>query len=92
MNNFTPVASTPIQRRKGTKARTAVVGVLAAGLLLGGGVIAANAATSSSASTTAAVASQPNATTAVAAKAALARHPLAVALRFFVNGDSTKAN
>lgn len=89
----TPIPSTPAQGRKGTKARTAVVGVLAAGLLLGGGVIAANAASSSNApSTTAAASSQPNATAAVAAKAALARHPLASALRFFVNGDSSKPN
>lgn len=92
MNDNTPTPSTPAQRRKGSKARTAVVGVLAAGLLLGGGVIAANAATSTSASTTAAATSQPTATAAVAAKAALARHPLAAGLRFFVNGDSSKPN
>jgi hypothetical protein len=88
----TPIPSTPVQRRKGSKARTAVVGILAAGLLLGGGVIAANAATATSASTTAAATSQPTATTAAAAKTALARHPLAAALRFFVNGDSSKPN
>ncbi|GAA3319815.1 hypothetical protein [Arthrobacter ramosus] len=100
MNNSTPTSSTsnsstPAQGRKRTKARTAVVGVLAAGLLLGGGVIAANAATSSSPSTTAAASSQPTATAATAtaaAKKALARHPLAAGLRFFVNGDSTKPN
>ena len=95
MNNSTPTSSTPAQGRKRTKARTAVVGVLAAGLLLGGGVIAANAATSSSPSTTAAATSQPAATAATAtaaAKKALARHPLAAGLRFFVNGDSTKPN
>ncbi|MFK4299271.1 hypothetical protein ABH924_004452 [Arthrobacter sp. GAS37] len=95
MNNSTPTSSTPAQGRKRTKARTAVVGVLAAGLLLGGGVIAANAATSSSPSTTAAATSQPAATAATAtaaAKTALARHPLAAGLRFFVNGDSTKPN
>lgn len=92
MDNNTAFSSTPAQRRKGSKARTAVVGVLAAGLLLGGGVLAANAATSTNApSTTAAAASQPNATAAVAAKTAL-RHPLAAALRFFVNGDSSKPN
>lgn len=93
MDNNTAFSSTPTQRRKGSKARTAVVGVLAAGLLLGGGVLAANAATSTNApSTTAAAASQPNATAAVAAKTGLARHPLAAALRFFVNGDSSKPN
>ncbi|MGO4584785.1 hypothetical protein AB4Z38_12985 [Arthrobacter sp. 2RAF6] len=95
MNNSTPSSSTPVQGRKRPKARTAVVGVLAAGLLLGGGVIAANAATSSSTSTTASAASQPTATAAtaaVAAKTALARHPLAAGLRFFVNGDSSKPN
>ena len=92
MNNSTPTSSTPAQGRKRTKARTAVVGVLAAGLLLGGGVIAANAATSSSPSTTAAATSQPAATATAAAKKALARHPLAAGLRFFVNGDSTKPN
>ncbi|WP_284980541.1 hypothetical protein [Arthrobacter sp. efr-133-TYG-118] len=95
MNNSTPTSSTPAQGSKRTKARTAVVGVLAAGLLLGGGVIAANAATSSNTSATAAATSQPEATAAtaaVAAKTALARHPLAVGLRFFVNGDSSKPN
>ncbi|WP_028265584.1 hypothetical protein [Arthrobacter sp. MA-N2] len=92
MKSSTELSTTPTQRRKGSKARVAVVGVLAAGLLLGGGVIAANAATSSNApSTTAAVATQPTAT-AAAAKTALARHPLATALRFFVNGDSSKPN
>ncbi|MGO4858268.1 hypothetical protein [Arthrobacter sp. 2MCAF14] len=102
MNNSTPSSSTPAEGRKRTRARTAVVGVLAAGLLLGGGVIAANAATSNSTSATAAAASQPTtaaatsqpaataATAAVAAKTALARHPLAAGLRFFVNGDSSK--
>lgn len=92
MNNSTPNSSTPTPCRKRTRARTAVVGVLAAGLLLGGGVIAANAATLNSTSTTAAATSQPEATAAVAAKTALARHPLAAGLRFFVNGDSTKPN
>ena len=95
MHNTTLSFSTPAPGRKRTKARTAVVGVLAAGLLLGGGVIAANAATSSSPSTTAAATSQPAATAATAtaaAKTALARHPLAAGLRFFVNGDSTKPN
>jgi hypothetical protein len=95
MNNTIPSSSTPVEGRKRTKARTAVVGVLAAGLLLGGGVIAANAATSSGTSTTAAATSQPTATAgtaAVAAKTALARHPLAVGLRFFVNGDTSKPN
>lgn len=85
----------PAQQRKRSKARTAVVGALAAGLLLGGGVIAANAATSSNTSATAAATSQPTATAAtaaVAAKTALGRHPLAVGLRFFVNGDSSKPN
>ncbi|MCZ9882140.1 hypothetical protein [Arthrobacter sp. B2a2-09] len=105
MNSSTPISSTPAPGRKRSKARTAVVGVLAAGLLLGGGVIAANAATSSSTSTTAAATSQPTATAAatsqseataataaVAAKTALVRHPLAAGLRFFVNGDSSKPN
>ncbi|MFF2299953.1 hypothetical protein [Arthrobacter sp. NPDC058127] len=96
MNNTTPSSSTPTEGRKHTKARTAVVGVLAAGLLLGGGVLAANAATSANApSTTAAATSQPTATAAtasVAAKTALGRHPLAASLRFFVNGDSSKPN
>ncbi|UYY81694.1 hypothetical protein OIT41_01035 [Arthrobacter sp. YA7-1] len=90
MNNTIPSPGTPVEGRKRTKARTVVVGVLAAGLLLGGGVIAANAATSSGTSTTAAATSQPTAAAAVAAKTALARHPLAVGLRFFVNGDSSK--
>ncbi|WP_284754427.1 hypothetical protein [Arthrobacter sp. efr-133-R2A-120] len=84
MNKTTPSSSTPAEGRKRTKARTAVVGVLAAGLLLGGGMLAANAATS-----------QPTATAAtasVAAKTALGRHPLAASLRFFVNGDSSKPN
>lgn len=95
MNNTTPSSSTPAPGRKRTKARTAVVGVLAAGLLLGGGVIAANAATPSGTSATAAATSQSEATAATAAaaaKTALARHPLAVGLRFFVNGDSSKPN
>lgn len=96
MNNSIPSSSTPVEGRKRTKARTAVVSVLAAGLLLGGGVIAANAATASSPSATAAATSQSTATagtaTAAAAKTALARHPLAAALRFFVNGDSSKPN
>lgn len=87
MNNSTPNSSTPAEGRKRTRARTAVVGVLAAGLLLSGGVIAANAATSNSTSATAAATSQPAAT---AAKTALGRHPLAAGLRFFVNGDSSK--
>ncbi|MBB6406021.1 hypothetical protein [Arthrobacter sp. AZCC_0090] len=92
MDNAAPNSSTPTQRRKGSKARTAVVGVLAASLLLGGGVLAANAASSPTAtSTTAAATSQPTAT-AAAAKSALARHPLSAALRFFVNGDSSKPN
>jgi hypothetical protein len=82
----------PAQQRKRSKVRTAVVGVLAAGLLLGGGVIAANAAASSNTSATAAATSQPTATAAVAAKTALGRHPLRVGLRFFVNGDSSKPN
>ncbi|WP_284990782.1 hypothetical protein [Arthrobacter sp. efr-133-TYG-120] len=97
MNNTIPSSSTPVEGRKRTKARTAVVSVLAAGLLLGGGVIAANAATASSPSATAAATSQSEATAATAtataaAKTALARHPLAAALRFFVNGDSSKPN
>ncbi|MHC6218905.1 hypothetical protein [Arthrobacter sp. MMS24-S77] len=93
MENNTAFPSTPTQRRKGSKARTAVVGVLAAGLLLGGGVLAASAATSTnSTSTTAATTTQPTATGAVAAKTAAVRHPLAAALRFFVNGDSSKPN
>ncbi|UKA58980.1 hypothetical protein [Arthrobacter sp. FW306-2-2C-D06B] len=92
MKNTTPSSSTPAPGRKHTKARTAVVGVLAAGLLLGGGVIAANAATPSGTSPTAAATSQPTATAAAAAKTALTRHPLAVGLRFFVNGDSSKPN
>ncbi|HKU36254.1 MAG TPA: hypothetical protein VJP90_11955 [Paenarthrobacter sp.] len=100
-----PIQGTPTQRPKGRKARTAVVGLVAAGLLLGGGVIAANAATSSNPGTTAAATSQPAAAVATtasatasagsvstAAKAPLARHPLATALRFFVNGDSSKPN
>lgn len=93
MDNNTGFPNTPAQRRKGGKARTAVVGVLAAGLLLGGGVLAANAATSTNVlSTTAAATSQPAAKAAAAAKTALARHPLAAGLRFFVNGDSSKPN
>lgn len=92
MNNSAPSSSTPVPGRRLPKGRTAVVGVLAAGLLLGGGVIAANAATPSGTSTTAAATSQPTATAAATAKTALARHPLAAALRFFVNGDSSKAN
>jgi hypothetical protein len=95
MNNSTPSSSTPVPGRRRPEARTAVVGVLAAALLLGGGVIAANAATSTSSSTTAAATSQPTATAATAAaaaKTALARHPLAAGLRFFVNGDSSKPN
>lgn len=92
MDNNTGFPSSPTQPRKGRKARTAVVGVLAAGLLLGGGVLAANAATSTNVpSTTAAATSHPT-TTAAAAKTALARHPLAAGLRFFVNGDSSKPN
>jgi hypothetical protein len=85
VNNSTPNSSTPAEGRKRTKARTVVVGFLAAGLLLGGGAIAANAATSSSTSATTAATSQPDAT-------ARARHPLAAAMRFFVNGDSSKPN
>ncbi|GAB2738243.1 hypothetical protein ACX801_04785 [Arthrobacter bambusae] len=96
MNKTTPSSSTPAEGRKRTKARTAVVGVLAAGLLLGGGMLAANAATSANApSTTAAASSQPEAlaaTASVAANTALGRHPLAAGLRFFVNGDSSKPN
>ncbi|MEZ2391866.1 hypothetical protein AB6813_20430 [bacterium RCC_150] len=93
MNNSTQDSSSPSHGRRGTKARVAVVGVVAAGLLLGGGALAANAATSSSTtSTTAAASSQPIAAPAVAAKKALARHPLAAALRYFVNGDSSKPN
>jgi hypothetical protein len=87
MNNSTPNSSTPTDGRKRTKARTVVVGVLAAGLLLGGGAIAANAATSNSTGTTAAATSQRD-----AARTARARHPLAAAMRFFVNGDSSKPN
>lgn len=85
MNTSIPNSSTPTDGRKRTKARTVVVGVLAAGLLLGGGAIAANAATSSTTGATAAATSQPDAT-------ARARHPLAAAMRFFVNGDSSKPN
>ncbi|UVJ39864.1 hypothetical protein [Arthrobacter sp. CJ23] len=82
--------STPAGGGKRTAARTAVVGVLAAGLLLGGGSVAANAA----------VPAGPTAALTVPLDSTgfsgpdrdgrfFGRPGAGLALRFFVNGDSS---
>jgi hypothetical protein len=78
-------ATPSISPRKKHLARTAVVTVLAGGLVLGGGVIVANAATGTPTADQAAISATPAAST----ERTTAHHPLLRALRFFVNGDSS---
>lgn len=97
----TSESTQPVTGGKRRRVRTTVVGVVAAGLLLGGGVMAANAAngtvtaggTSTASPTTTAgptsTASPSADTTGTAARHAKVR-VLRHALRFFVNGDSSK--
>lgn len=86
--------NSPANSKRTTKARTAVVGVVAGGLLLGGGTLAANAATPSPTPSTAAVASSsaptPDAGGGLGGRY-FARPAAHAVLRFFIKGDSTKA-
>ncbi|MFK0003235.1 hypothetical protein [Paenarthrobacter sp. NPDC090522] len=85
--------STSVNGKRSTVGRTAVVSVLAAGLLLGGGTVAANAATPTptpSTSSTASAAPSPSPSR-EGLGARFFAHPAAHAvLRFFIKGDSSK--